>query len=470
MLLPRTDPARLPAAPRHLLCLLAAGLALLCLALGPARAAGAARERSSAHRSAVVVVVGTGPRDRAVLRFRLGTAARGLVRARLLLYPRRSSRRGLVIRRVENTARKPGSRLRLGATRVRSGPLRARRWRAVEVTPLLNGKQVLELNLAARAGTVILAAGASKPRLEFGRVAPPPHKPASPPPSPPPTGVPSSVSGPGGVPTAANPCGTALAPPAWEHVVWIVMENKQPAQLDATNAPYINDLAAKCASATNFFAESHPSLPDYIAMTSGSTQGITDDAAPSSHPLNVPSIFSQLGADWRALAESTPSNCAHTDSGFYAVRHVPSVYYTNIAAECATQTVPLADPPDLSARFTFVTPNVCDDMHSCQGSGDSAALVRRGDRWLAQWMPKFLDSAEYRAGRTAVFLTWDEDDFKGTNQIATLVVSPSTPGGLRVATRYDHYSMLRTTEEMLGLPTTLGAAATAPSMRADFRL
>ena len=228
---------------------------------------------------------------------------------------------------MQNPGRKAGSKCRLGSKRVRSGPLRARRWRAVDVTPLLDGKGVLELALAARDGTVTLAGGASgtRPRLEFRRVAksPLPHKPPSPPPSPPPTGIPSSLAGPGIVPTAANPCGTTATAPAWEHVVWIVMENKQPGQLDASNAPYINDLAAKCASATNFFAESHPSLPDYIAMTSGSTQGITDDSAPSSHPLNVPSIFSQLGTGWRALAESSPSNCYRSDSGFYAVRHVP---------------------------------------------------------------------------------------------------------------------------------------------------
>jgi hypothetical protein len=254
-------------------------------------------------------------------------------------------------------------------------------------------------------------------------------------------------------------------------VVWIVMENKQFSQIGASSAPYINSLVTRCGLATNFFAEAHPSLPDYIAMTSGSTQGISDDSGPSAHPLGVPSIFSQLGSDWRALAESMPSNCYRSDSGVYAVRHVPAVYYTNIAAQCDSQVVPLSDPPDLSAKFTFITPNVCNDMHSCPtGGNDAMTLIGNGDRWLSEWMPKILDAPQYRAGTTAVFLTWDEDDYSGTNQIATVVIAPSTPAGTKGATTFDHYSMLRTTEEMLALPTDLGAAASAASMRAEFNL
>jgi hypothetical protein len=274
-------------------------------------------------------------------------------------------------------------------------------------------------------------------------------------------------------PTSTSPCGVTSAAPSggWQHVVWIVMENKAYNQIGAASAPYINSLVTRCGLATNFFAESHPSLPNYIAMTSGSTQGISDDGGPSSHPLNVPSIFSQLGSDWRALEESMTGNCSRGNTGLYAVRHNPAVYYANSAGQCAAQDVPLADPVDLSARFTFVTPNICSDMHSCPSTDSSAsAQIKTGDDWLAQWMPKILDSPQYAAGNTAVFLTWDEDDYGGNNHIATLVISPSTPAGLKVGTRYDHYAMLRTTEEMLGLPPTLGAAASAPSMRADFHL
>jgi hypothetical protein len=269
------------------------------------------------------------------------------------------------------------------------------------------------------------------------------------------------------------PCGTATSPPAdgWAHVVWIVFENKSYDDvIGSVNAPTINALASQCGLATSFYAETHPSLPNYIAMTSGSTQGITDDAAPLSHPLDVSSIFSQLGAEgWRSLEESMPSNCDLENSGDYAVRHNPAAYYTNIRTQCASQDVPLGPTPDLSARFTFVTPNLCHDMHSCPTQSDTVTEVTTGDAWLSTFLPQVLGSTEYTAGATAIFITWDEG--AGTDQhIGTLVISPSTPAGTTSATTFDHYSLLRTTEEMLGLSTYLGDAANAVSMRSDFGL
>ncbi len=264
-------------------------------------------------------------------------------------------------------------------------------------------------------------------------------------------------------PSATTPCGTTSSPPArWEHVVWIVMENKAYSQvIGSSNAPYINAVADKCGSATNFHAATHPSLPNYIAMTSGSTQGITDDNAPSAHPLNVPSIFSQLASRWAALQESMTTNCQQTSSGTYAVKHNPAAYYTNIRLACATQDVPLGSTPDVSAAFTFITPNLCNDMHDC--------TVTAGDTWLSTELPKILDSSQYAAGTTAVFLTWDEDDSSASNQVPTLVVAPSTALGTLSGSAFSHYSMLRTTEEMLGQG-LLGNAATALSMRSAFNL
>ena len=260
----------------------------------------------------------------------------------------------------------------------------------------------------------------------------------------------------------AGPCGTVATPPAtYDHVVWVVMENKAYSSVvGSASAPYINGLIAQCGSATNFFAESHPSLPNYVAMTSGSTQGITDDNDPSAHLLNVPSIFSQLGAGgWRSLEESMPSNCLLTSSGEYAVRHNPAAYYTNIRTDCGTSDIPLGSTPDLSARFTFVTPNLCDDMHDCS--------VATGDAWLSTFLPKVFASPQYQAGRTAVFLTWDEDDSSHSNHIATVVAAPSVRPGTTSAATFNHYSMLRTTEEMLGLG-TIGGATGAASMRSAF--
>jgi hypothetical protein len=263
---------------------------------------------------------------------------------------------------------------------------------------------------------------------------------------------------------------SACSSTAYQHVVWVVMENHSYSQIigNTTSAPYINQLAQTYGSATRMYAESHPSLPNYIAMTSGSTQGITDDSGPSSHPLNVANIFTQTGSNGRSLEESMPSNCYKSDSGNYAVRHNPGVYYTNYT-QCGAQNVPLGSTPDLSARFTFITPNLCHDMHSNSCSGSSNVILQ-GDQWLQSFVPSLLNTTQYKAGNTVIFITWDEDNTCSgcTNQIPTIVISPTT-SAIQSGTTFTHYSMLRTTEEILGLP-LIGNASTATSMRSAFHL
>ena len=249
--------------------------------------------------------------------------------------------------------------------------------------------------------------------------------------------------------------------------------------LGASDAPYINGVANSCGSATNMFAEGHPSLPNYVAMTSGSTQGITDDNDPSSHPLQVPSIFSQLGTNWTALNESMPSNCAQTNGGpvdssgdpLYAVRHNPAAYYTNISSACSTRDVPLAGStaPAISSAFTFITPNICSDMHDpCPNTNSDA--IAYGDQWLSTFLPTLTNQTQYKNGSTAIFITWDEDeDNGGNNQIPTLVLSPYTPAGTTSNTMFNHYSMLHTAEQLLNLG-FLGGALSANSMVSDFNL
>ena len=259
----------------------------------------------------------------------------------------------------------------------------------------------------------------------------------------------------------AAPCGASSRPPRrYDHVVWVVMENQFAGSvIGARDAPYANRLAAECGSARNFRAETHPSLPNYIAMTSGSTHGIVDDAPPESHPLSGSSIFSQLGTHWRALEESMQANCAQSSAGEYAVRHNPAAYFTDVRHACVRQDIPLRTEPDLSARFTFVTPNLCNDTHDCP--------VATGDRWLRAFLGKVFASADYRRGETVVFVTWDEDDGRHGNRIPTLVAARSMVPGTTARQPFNHYSLLRTTEDMLGLR-FLGNAARAVSMRPAF--
>jgi hypothetical protein len=257
------------------------------------------------------------------------------------------------------------------------------------------------------------------------------------------------------------PCSGTKAPKKYDHVVWVVFENHSYNQvIGSSSAPYFNKLAGRCGLATNFTSLRHPSLPNYIGLTSGSTHGITDNGSPSKHPLNVPSIFSQLPSGGsRSLQESMPSNCALGSSGRYAVRHNPEAYYTNVRGDCTRYDVPLGSPANISARFTFVTPNLCSDMHDCS--------VSTGDSWLAGFLPPLLASSEYRAGKTAIFVTFDEGS--GDNHVVTIVVAPPVHPGARSGTAYTHYSLLRTTEEMLGLG-LLGNARSATSMRSGFGL
>jgi hypothetical protein len=273
-------------------------------------------------------------------------------------------------------------------------------------------------------------------------------------------------------------CGTASTPPAtYDHVIWIFMENQGFNQvIGSSSAPYENQLANACGLATNYSAITHPSLPNYIAATSGDYWGIQDDNPPASHPLSVPSIYSQVkaaGKTWRDYEESAPGNCPQSAAYPYAVKHDPAPYFTGIAADCANWNVPLGTTAsgalqhDLAAdtlpAFAFVTPNLCNDTHDCS--------VSTGDDWLKSWVPMITSSSAYRAGKTALVITWDEDN-GGSNQVATIVVSPSTTPGTRSGTAFDHYSLLKTTEQLLGLDSYLAHAGDpgTTSMRAAFHL
>jgi phosphatidylinositol-3-phosphatase len=269
---------------------------------------------------------------------------------------------------------------------------------------------------------------------------------------------------------AAHPCGIAPSGTHDWHVIWIWMENKPYGSVIGNkSAPYENTLAGQCGLATDYHGITHPSLPNYLAATGGSTFGVHDDSAPSSHPIDADSIFGQLdraALTWRSYEESMPTNCATSASSPYAVKHNPAAYFTPLRASCEAHDVPLAGnlDRDIAAgalpSFSFVTPNLCSDTHDCS--------VHTGDTWLATWIPKILGGPNYRAGNTLVVLTWDEGVGSG-NQIPTIVVAPSVRPGTTVGARLDHYALLRGTEDVLGL-SHLAAAASAPSLAVAFGL
>src|SRR5947207_14988588 len=147
----------------------------------------------------------------------------------------------------------------------------------------------------------------------------------------------------------ASPAPAAGTVPAFNHIFTIVMENHSYGQIIGSgSAPYINSLAAKYGLATNYFAVAHPSLPNYLALTGGSTFGITSDCSPLSCPVNAPNIGDRLtasGKTWKAYMEDMPVTCGTTDSYPYAVKHDPFVYYRDIggnAALCGSHVQPFA--------------------------------------------------------------------------------------------------------------------------------
>jgi len=291
-----------------------------------------------------------------------------------------------------------------------------------------------------------------------------------------------AASGHGAAPST-GPCGTVTTAPTYKHVIWIWMENHSYGDIigNTSQAPYINSLAAECGLATNYHNISHPSLPNYIAGTSGLSvsqiKQFKSDCNPSKHcSTTAPSIFGQ-GESWAAYEESMPSACAQSNSGEYAVRHNPPPYYSTLSG-CASFDVPYTQlASDLAGNtlpaFSFVTPNLISDMHD--------GTINQGDTWLANNLPVILNSTEYKSGTTAVFITWDEGAggksgencaAKPTDEschVPTIVISPSTPAGTTSSALFNHYSLLGTTESLLGLP-GLGQAATSPTMTKAFNL
>jgi hypothetical protein len=265
-------------------------------------------------------------------------------------------------------------------------------------------------------------------------------------------------------------CGTHVTAPTWEHVVWIWFENHDYGQIvGSPDAPFMNrTLARTCGLATNYHALAHPSLPNYIAATSGlAGDGLAlfrDDCnARGPCRIAAPNLFEQAGS-WSAYAESMRKPCTHFFTGPYAASHNPAVYYTTLH-DCSLRDVGLgalrADlATDSLASFSFVTPNMCHSMHNCS--------VRTGDAWLRRIVRLLTASSAYQRGTMAIAITFDESD-GGDNHVATFVVAPSTVPGTRAGESFTHYSLLRTTEEMLGLP-PLGRARGAQTMRAAFNL
>jgi hypothetical protein len=269
-------------------------------------------------------------------------------------------------------------------------------------------------------------------------------------------------------PTPA-PSPTSGGVPDFRHVYVIVMENKEYSSIvGSSSAPYLNSLIARYGLATQFYAETHPSEPNYIALTSGGLQGTSSDGA---YDLTVPNLFDQIdasGRTWHVYAQGYPGKCfqgsianAVVDgpgaAGEYVRKHNPAISYTTISGNptrCANITG-LAGFDPAAANFEFIVPNQINDMHS--------SSTAAGDAFLKTFIPEITGSAAF--GNSVLFITWDEGatNLKGGGRIATIAVTPGMSPGSRQDEPTNHYSMLRTIDLAWGLP-FLGQAQTATAL------
>ncbi len=284
----------------------------------------------------------------------------------------------------------------------------------------------------------------------------------------------------------------------------ILMENKNWADINgSSSAPFMNSLLAMGAHAEDYHGDVHPSEPNYIWMAAGDNLGITSDNDPphsvggsGNHSTTTENLGTQLntaGVTWKAYEENIsgtvcPLQSAEPSSGpavghGYRPKHDPFVFFDNLTggfnpmnADCIAHNRPFTElATDLQnntvARFNFITPNLCDDMHdTCAPQNND---VKQGDDFAASVIPMIMQSQAYQNGGV-IFLLWDESTFNSNCisinpdcPVGMIILSPFAKTNYSNMTHYDHSSLLRTWEDIFGITTHLRAAANATNL-SDF--
>lgn len=265
------------------------------------------------------------------------------------------------------------------------------------------------------------------------------------------------------------------------HVFVIVMENEDWGAIKGSSAaPYINQvMLAQGAHAERYMNVPglHPSLPNYLWLESGATQGVADDDVPANHRLattrHLTTLLNDAGITWKSYQEDVPgTNCPLDYVNQYVPRHDPMVYFTDVTggldwnnAYCISHVRPYGElAKDLETNtvpaYSFITPNICNDMHDCG--------IAAGDAWLSREVPKILGSKAFQEGG-ALFLTWDESGGSDV-PIGLVVMSPMARAGYTNSLSYTHSSTLRSLQEIFGVNAQyLGDAANATDLRDLFK-
>jgi hypothetical protein len=267
------------------------------------------------------------------------------------------------------------------------------------------------------------------------------------------------LTGCGASPAPSSPLVPSVpgAVPRPDHVLVVVFENKDDEQIvGSPQAPYLTELAHRGANLTDAHGEAHPSQPNYVALLSGSTQGVTDDACPQDlgGPATLASQLTAAGLSFTGYSEGLPApgftGCSSPD-GRYARKHNPWVDFTSTPSGANVPLSALPTDPAALPTVAVVIPDMCHDMHDCP--------VSAGDAWARDHLAGYVQWS--RTHNSLLVITFDEDDGRSQNHIATLLAGPMVRPG-DVGGRADHYTLLRTVEDMYGLPALGQAAHTAP--------
>ena len=250
----------------------------------------------------------------------------------------------------------------------------------------------------------------------------------------------------------------------------VIEENHSLSQMQG-GMPYAYSLAQRFGYATNYHALTHPSLPNYLAIVSGQTQGVTDDEPPSAHRLTGGTVFGQAiahGKKAAVYADGMRTVCSTTSTGSppYAVGHNPWPYFVGERRACRAHDAPLGRlwSAIRSGRLPnagLVVPDTCHDAHDCS--------LSTADAWFRNLMARVFLGHDWRSGHLAVVLTADEDDGGSpSNGVLTVVIHPSQRHHV-VTAPLNHYSLTKLYEQVAHT-SYLGHASAAPSLSRAFGL
>lgn len=283
----------------------------------------------------------------------------------------------------------------------------------------------------------------------------------------------------GGVPQPLTPLAAVRS-----RVILVVLENQKfHAIIGNPRAPFLNQLAQQYAIATNYYANTHPSIGDYFMLTVGrivSNSLVFQDAVTDD---NIVRELGQHSLSWKAYLESIPRTGYMGDRAYpYAKPHNPIAYFldTMVYASQAQNMVSTDElQTDLTSgklpAFVYIAPNQFHNMHDCLngvGTCTNDDKIAAGDQWLQQTLGPIIQAPSFARRNTLLLITWDESfdkDFDhGGGHVPLIVVSPDVKPGFQLDTYFQHEAVLRLIQERLGLPVVLGASSQAPSLQGFF--